>query len=223
MLAGLSWLIGTTKDSHSVTNSLSVTKHSSAIPPVQFVPIEGLRVGDRVMANNPESSQVEPATDNQVDPRTWRHIVMEADLRWDDGTLDVVHVETLQGPDWVAAQQAEVGRMVAIPFDLVEMGLPADLLAQVLEKRPCPPIQSGPGQVVMTTVNHLHNNVLELSVAGRNGRRETIRPTSFHKFDSEIRSGWASAEDLQVDEVVVGLNGPVSIVSVSRLPGVHRV
>jgi RHS repeat-associated protein len=223
MLAGLSWLIGMTNDSQSVTNSLSVTQHSSATLPVQFVPIEELRVGDRVMADNPDNSQVEPATDTQVDPRTWRHIVMEADLRWDDGTPDPIRLETLQPPDWIAMQGAEVGQLVDLPLDLVEMGLPADLRARVLETRPCPTLVPGPGRIVLTTVNHLHNRVVELQVRDANGRPETLRPTCFHKFYSQTRRAWISAQDLQVDEVLAGLRGPVTVASTVALPGIHRV
>jgi hypothetical protein len=223
MLAGLSWLIGTTNDSQSVTNSLSVTQHSSATPPVQFVPIEELRVGDRVMANNPESSQVEPATDTQADPRTWRHIVLEADYRWADGTADPIHVETLQPPDWIAMEGAEIGRVVDLPLDLVEMGLPADLRARVLENRSCPPLAPTPGRLVLTTVNHLHNRVLELQVRDEHGGHETLRPTSFHKFYSQTRRAWVSTEDLQPDEVLAGLRGSVTVVSTAAVPGIHRV
>ena len=55
------------------------------------------------------------------------------------------------------------------------MGLPPDLSAQVVAIEPCPPIKSGSGRVVLTTVNHLSNNVCELSVEDAAGRRETIR------------------------------------------------
>lgn len=76
--------------------------------------------------------------------------------RWADGTVDDVNVRTLQPPEWLEAFDARVGAEVPLPLDLVEMGLPADLTAKVLSIEPCPPIDDGPGRVVLTTVKHLN-------------------------------------------------------------------
>ena len=93
----------------------------------------------------------------------------------------------------------------------------------MVDIQPCPPIPPGPGQIVLTTINHLHNDVVELIVRDQRGRQEAIRPTGFHKFYSETRGSWVSAEDLQNDEVLASRHGPITVVSRSRVPGIHRV
>lgn len=220
LLAGLPWLTAGKQDPRGAAFQPASV---SAASRHGYVPIEQLRVGDRVLAENPEHSAGEAASDTQVDPSTWRHLVLEADYRWPDGTPDPIRVETLQSPNWIAAQGAEVGQLVDLPLDLVEMGLPADLRARVLENRSCPTLAHGPGRVVLTTVHHLHNRVVDLRVRDAHGRLETLRPTCFHKFFSQTRHAWVSAQDLQVDEVLAGLRGAVTVVSTAAVPGIHRV
>ncbi len=189
----------------------------------RFVEIEQIRVGQRVFAENPDPSQPNRIPHTAVDPHTWRRLVLEADYQWPDGTLDPIHVETLQPREWMESRQAAKGREVDIPFDLRDMGLPEQLRARVVDIQPCPPIPPGPGQIVLTTINHLHNDVVELIVRDQRGRQEAIRPTGFHKFYSETRGSWVSAEDLQNDEVLASRHGPITVVSRSRVPGIHRV
>jgi len=184
--------------------------------------IEDLRVGQRVVTNESNAASQEPVG-TVVDTATWRKLVLRAEWRWQDGTLDDVNVETLQPPDWIAAQRAEVGATVPLPLDLVEMGLPADLTAEVLAVEPCPPIASGHGRVVLTTVNHLNPYVLELEFADGHGRTERVRPTGFHKFYSASRKDWISAENLRPGEELCGMAGRLGVVSLRAVPGVHRV
>ena len=120
-------------------------------------------------------------------PSTWRLLRLRAEDRWADGTLDVVEIETLQPPEWIAAHRATVGAKVPLPLDLHEMGLPESLQAEVTANEPCPPLSRGPGRVVLTTVNHLNPNVLELTLVDPQGRQERVRPTGSHKFYSEDR------------------------------------
>ncbi|MCP3996210.1 MAG: hypothetical protein GY722_14290, partial [bacterium] len=53
--------------------------------------------------------------------------------------------------------------------------------------------------------------------------QETLRPTAFHKFYSETRDQWLSAEALQPGEILRGLTGPLQVVSQRPIPGTHRV
>ena len=69
----------------------------------------------------------------------------------DDGTEDVIHVDTLQPPEWLEGNGAHVGATVPLPLDLLEMGLAAEIRAKVTAIYPCPPIRPGPGRVVLTT------------------------------------------------------------------------
>lgn len=182
--------------------------------------IETICVGQRVVTQDTDASQ-DSAT--AVDSATWKKLVLRADWRWSDGTLDDVNIETLVPPQWLRDNSAIVGAKVPLPLDLIEMGLPEDLQAKVVAIEPCPTIKSGAGRVVLTTVNHLNNNVLELTMATADGRRETIRPTGFHKFYSETRHDWVSAVDLRKGEKLRGVKGPLTVASVVPVLGTHRV
>jgi len=183
-------------------------------------PIEEIRVGQRVLADNPD---VDTENRTQVDPTTWRKLTLQTVMVWDDGTRDEVNVQTLQPPEWVLDHQAEVGAEVLIPMDLVEIGLPEDLRAQVMANEPCPVIRPGVGRVVLTTVDHLNPDVWELDVLDANGRQTTIRPTGFHKIRSFTRQDWVSTKELHEGELIDARGSPLTVLALRRLPGVHRV
>ncbi len=105
----------------------------------------------------------------------------------------------------------------------VEMGLPEHLTGQVTRILPCPEIVEGPGRVVLTTVNHLNPDVVELTLQDSTGSEETLRPTATHKFYSVTRSEWLSASKLREGETLDGANGLISVTAVNPIPGVHRV
>ena len=134
-----------------------------------------------------------------------------------------MEVETLQPPEWVAAHGATRGASVPIPLDLVEMGLPEELRATVLDNLPCPAIQPGEGRVVLTTVSHLSNCVGSLTVEDEQGQRETIRPTAFHKFYREPEKKWVSLAALHNGDRLHGAAGELRVVSVSLDNAVERV
>ena len=184
--------------------------------------IETIRVGQRVVARNPQPEAV-PRTTAEVDPTTWRLLRLRAESRWPDGTLDVIHVETLQPAEWIEKHNALVGAAVPLPFDLLEMGLPKDLHARVVANEPCPPIAAGPGSVVLTTVNHLNPDAYSLALVDAEGRGETVRPTGCHKFYSANRGRWVNTEELKPGERLRGIDGWLTVTDVRRLPGVHRV
>jgi hypothetical protein len=178
-----------------------------------------LRVGQRVLTDGNLSEQHPTA----VDEATWRHLRLEGALTFPDGTEDPVVVETLQRPEWIAANRAHVGAIVPLPVDLVDMGLPEDLRARVVSNEKCPPIANGLGQVVLSTVNHLNPDVRELTLRAADGRIETLRPTAPHKFYSETRGAWVSVMDLRYGERLRGVDGTVALDGQRRVPGRHRV
>ena len=57
----------------------------------------------------------------------------------------------------------------------------------------------------------------------RDRRQEIARPTALHKFYSETRDEWISAEDLRPGENIRSLGGPLQVVSLRAIPGTHRV
>ena len=186
--------------------------------------IEAICVGQRVVGKDSDPTGSARTAPSAVDSKTWRKLVLRAEDRWPDGTLDVINVETLQPPAWLADQGGAVpGSMVSLPLDLLEMGLPEDMQAEVIGNEPCPPIGAGSGRVVLTTVNHLNPSVVELGVVDGGGRSEKVRPTSLHKFYSESREEWISAGELEIGEELCGVDGPLTVTDVNRVPGVHRV
>ena len=290
---------------------------SPTAPTLDTIPIEHIRVGQRVLTSGADPDTSLPTA---VDEQTWRHLTLEQTDTWPDGTVDRICVESLMPPEWLALHEgAPVGSTVPIPLDLEEMGLPEGMTANVVANQPCPPIEQGPGRVVLTTVNHLNPQVVELTLVGcvsthqspllhqsatngsgphqpsgssnketvdtqhslpseARGRagegaevgqvlpstshhavastpqatnesgplqpsassvgcvsthqspqadaraaQETVRPTAHHKFYSETRDQWLSAQDLQPGERLRGLNGTLQVVSTRPIPGTHRV
>jgi hypothetical protein len=194
-----------------------------------FRPIEAIRVGQRVITDLPEGIlDIDGQPFNRslsdgktrVDPDTWR---LRAETTWEDGTVDDVNIETLQPPEWIESNDIRVGGNAPIPLDLVEMGLPRKLTAKIVADLPCPPVESGPGRVVLTTVNHLNPAVMEIAVCNNHGRTETIHPTATHRFYSLDRGTWVTTDELTVNERLQGLTDDVRIVSITFIPGVHRV
>jgi hypothetical protein len=185
--------------------------------------IETIRVGQRVVAHNPDPDSSVRTANLKVDPATWRFLRLQAEDRWPDGTLDVFEVETLQPAEWVEQHRAKPGATVPLPLDLLEMGVREDLPATVVANEPCPPIPSGAGAVVLTTVNHLNPNVFELTLSGDHGKRDTIRPTGLHKFFSGDRRCWVNTQEVKEGERLRSIDGWLTASSLRRLPGVQRV
>ena len=161
--------------------------------------------------------------ESAIDPATWKKIHLRSQARWDDGTLDEIHDETLQSPAWLAEHGIRAGSPVPMPLEFIGVDLPADLRADVLSIEPCPPIADGPGRVVQTVVSHLNADVYELTVEAADGRQEIIRPTGGHKMYQADQGRWISASELGVGDHLSGVDGPLKIVGIRKYPGVHRV
>lgn len=199
--------------------SASLVTQNAAIATSRYQPIDQIRVGQRVVTPGTEPGASLPTA---VDPATWRLLTLRARNEWPDGTADAIEVQTLQPLAWLAAHHATVGSRVPIPLDLREMGVPP-MSADVLAVEPCPPIEAGPGRVVLTTVNHLNNFLFDLKVNGERGPPQNLEVTGWHKLYSEDRGAWASVCELHPGEVLRGRDGPLTIVSLARHPGVERV
>jgi hypothetical protein len=186
-------------------------------------PIEQIRVGQRVVANSPDLAASDHDDSTAVDPSTWKLVRLYAEERWSDGTVDDIHVETLQPQEWLSQHNVQVGGAAPIPLDLVEMGMDGGTRARVEAIEPCPPLEPAPGRLILTTINHLNRYVVELTVENAAGRREIIQPTGFHKIYRASDQAWVSAADLQPGDALTGLSGPLTVVSVEQTPGTHRV
>ncbi len=170
------------------------------------VPIEALAVGDRV-----QTIQGESAT--QVD-RTWR--VVRTTIEDEDVPGHVLHVELLRAPSWLEANGIrQVGD--SIYLDLPELG--ARGWGRVAYLGPVPDVSEGEGRVVLSTVNHVNNDVYELSFA----EGGTLRPTGRHPLYSLDRDDWVRVKDLQVGERLQTAEGAVTVEALEKVRGLHRV
>ncbi|HUG66750.1 MAG TPA: polymorphic toxin-type HINT domain-containing protein, partial [Pirellulaceae bacterium] len=163
------------------------------------------------------------ATPEQITRADYRLIRLRAYDVWADGTLDQINVETLQPWQWIQEHEAHIGAFAPLPLDAVEMGLPEGMTGTVDDILPCPEFEAGRGRIVLTTVNHLNREVLELTLEGESSPRETLRPTGTHKFYSVSSGHWLSASELQPGETLDGINGKVTVVASRKLPGTRRV
>jgi hypothetical protein len=189
-------------------------------PESSFKPIAALRVGERVWDESSAGQTTEPT---ELNPRTWRKLTLRAEAPWDDGTLDMINVQTLQPTEWVAAHAASVGHRVPLPIDLVEMGMPQELRAEVLANEPCPVISPGLGAVILTTVDHLNTRVLDITIENAEGRRAEFRPTAYHRFCRAQDEAWVPAVELQTGDHIRGQAGELTVVAVRPVPGAQRV
>lgn len=185
-----------------------------------FQPIDRLCVGQRVVTPGTDPGVSLPTA---ADVATWRLLTLELVSTWPDGTRDAMHVRTLQPPAWLAAHHVQVGARVPIPLDLREMGVPTNQPAEVVAVDPCPAIEDGPGRVVLTTVNHLNSFLFDLKVNGARAPPQDLEVTGWHKLYSEDRQAWTSVCELHVGEVLRGRDGPLTVESLRRHPGVERV
>jgi hypothetical protein len=183
-------------------------------------PIEKIQVGQRVIADDPD---VVVSSQTAVDPKTWRKLKLEMVQFWPDGTRDDLYFETLQPLEWVTAHHIEVGAWTSVPLDLQEMGYDPNELAQVIAVEACPPIEDGPGRVVISTVNHLNAAIHELTFRNDQGEQSSVKTTRYHKFYLSATKTWIPAYQLQSGDRVGGLNADLTIVTNQHLPGTKRV
>jgi hypothetical protein len=101
---------------------------------------------------------------------------------------------------------------------LEEMGLEGP--AEIVSIEACPPIATGPGRVVLSTVTHFNAFVLEITLEGLDDPPE---PTRTHRIYSETAGGWVAAGDLEVGDRLRTSTGSVAILDIQPKPGIHRV
>ncbi len=197
----------------SFTRSVQVVSDARAT--VGHLPIEQIRVGQRVVTYN----SAQNAHTTEVDPKTWKKLSLHAVDIWEDGTRDEHFIETLQPLNWILANQIEVGGPSPIPFDLQEMGGNEGLQATVTKIDDCPSITAGCGRVVISTITHLNNHCCEV-VLTDGTRSETITTTERHPFWSSSRQDWVKAIELREAERVHGLGDrALQVERVTRITG----
>jgi len=151
-------------------------------------PIEQIRVGERVLGENPLLSD----SDRNIpdpDPATWRLIKLRMQ-KHDGGTLDI---ELLRPLSWLETYGIKPG--FTAELDLAELG--ASGRARVLAIAPCPQIPSGAGHVVTGAFKHSSKQIINVHVEGED---EAIGCTPNHPFWSEDREDFVPASQLRIGE-----------------------
>ena len=165
--------------------------------------IRDIRIGERVLAHNPEVTDLERRQAIEPDS-SWRHLQLEM-KKADDSVLKI---ELLRPRDWVISHNAYAG--TTIHLDLEEMG--ASGPARVVNIGRAPPIAKGSGEVVTGTFSHAAGNVINLYV---DGLEKPIGTTDNHPFWSEDRQAFIPAGELQTGERLRTEDGNLLAVSSS--------
>ncbi len=129
---------------------------------------------------------------------------------------DIIEIQSLRPMAWFEETGCRAGNWMQ--YALPEMGLMG--LAKVQSVEPCPPIEDGPGRVVLSTVTHYNSFVLRIWLEGQ---AEPLEPTERHRLYSVDRGDWVQAGELEVGESLRTLRGPVRIQRIDSKPGTHRV
>lgn len=129
---------------------------------------------------------------------------------------DTVYVDTLRPVEWVEASAVRVDSRVSLW--LPELGLEG--MARVIAVEPCPPIEPGPGRVVLSTVRHSSAALMRIEFVDSDS---PLRLTPEHRLYSEDRDDWAPAGDLRPGEFVRTIGGPLQVATISPVPGRHAV
>jgi hypothetical protein len=190
--------------SHSgVAPAVTLTRFSEQSSPPNFVPIEQINVGQRVVAGNP-TGEFDDSLGREVESATWRKLTLKAP-KFDGTTADVV---LLRPQWWLQEEQARVGGTVLI--SVPECGI--DGRADVLAIEPCPQINSGEGRVVIGTYRHQPAAILKLHFEGLDS---ALGVTGNHPIWSEDRQEFVHAEELRPGEHLRTSSGTLAIRSIS--------
>ncbi len=193
---------------------------TGAVVPVQAVPIEEVRLGQRVLAFNPERDPSERGRELEPDPLTWR----TARLRMGKPDGSTAEIELLRPISWFEAQGVAVPKYTTrdrtvetearVYLDLEELGLVG--WAELYEIGPCPPIQSGPGAVVTGRFRHQVDELITLTVANEAGEAEELGVTPNHPIWSEDRQAFVPAGELRIGEQLRSLfDEQIRVVSIA--------
>jgi len=191
---------------------LCFTEGTEVSTPKGPVKIEELRVGDKVTTTGVAKDKPDGWT--AVDPKRWR--VIKLLMPDPKGSEDVYEIELLRSLKWIREVGAAPGRW--IEMSLPEMGLTG--LAKVAAITACPKIKADPGRVVLMTVTHLDQGVMEVEFAGL---KKALEPTASHPLFSEDRNDWVAAGQLRVDERIRTKIGTARIEAIRWKSGEYRV
>lgn len=174
----------------------------------RYKPIEQIRVGEWMLADNPESEPEYSEPINQIQSEKWRVIQLEL-AKPDAGLLTIRLLRPLA---WIEGQHLEVGQ--TIYMDLRELGATGN--ATVLEITAAPHVLPRPGprhRLVTGTFQHAAANVLDVQVSGE---EHAIGVTANHPIWSVDAGSFLPAGELsQGERVLLANNQTAQIVGIT--------
>ncbi|MFY8199394.1 MAG: polymorphic toxin-type HINT domain-containing protein, partial [Pirellula staleyi] len=132
-----------------------------------------------------------PEDEPEPEQATWRLVELEVTK----ANGDKVEVKLLRPLAWLE----QAGAITEGVFDVNVQELDLEGKAAVLQILPCPPIQSGEGQVVTGTFRHTSDSLVELQIEGE---PQPIICTSGHLIWSDLRQEFVAANDLRPNESI---------------------
>lgn len=194
----------------------AVTQTVSGEPTIAPVDerIELAQVGTAVWSHNPSDEEPDLEFGDKVDQSTWKHLVLRT-FKEDGSACDI----NLLRPDWwVEEEAAERGGTIYV--SVPECGIDGD--AEVLEIRPCPPVQHCPPgyRTITGTFHHQNAKIIDLYIEGLD---EPIGTTPNHPFWSVDRQDFVRADELKRDEKLHGAQGLCSVKTIDYRLGRHEV
>lgn len=208
-----------------VAGTLVATALVVGSPALAQEPIERLEVGDRVLTVQMLGHMLGGSEPGDDESRTavgpdWRVVEMDVSGTDDDGRFKNAHLVALRPPGWLEAQDPDGDGL----FDLELPELRLRALAHVIEVRGPPEVADGPGRVVLSTIEHLADDVFALRFASlEDGEIAEVHATAPHPFWSLTRRDWVSAADLSPGESVQTARGAALLLHIEPVPGLHRV
>ena len=179
------------------------------------MPIEDIRVGNRVLARNPLFDEEDRSHFPDIDPAAWRHVT----LQMEQPNGEYAHLRLLRPMSWLRQLGASINESCEI--ELPELCLRGN--GRLVAIEPCPELTGGDGSVVTGTFELSSRAILNLSV---DDSPTPLGVTPNHPIWSEDRRDFVPACQLRVGEHVKTLNGIArvrAISSVSRAAPVYNL
>lgn len=179
----------------------TLTQDSAGIGTAEtrLTPIEEIELGTRVLADSP-TEDFDRDLGLSVSPATWSRL--DLTVQKDDGGKS--EVALLRPSWWISTRNVRAGHQ--FPLSIPDCGINGPAFVNRISA--CPQIADGAGEVVTGTF--LHNTSLRIDLQF-DGTSETIACTPNHRFWSEDRQIFVTADDLREGEHLRTATGHCSL------------
>jgi len=197
------FLQSSTASTHTVNKPILASLTQPAQPVT--TKIEDIRLGTRVLGENPIDSQAETV---EPTPESWREVHLE--MTKHSGAM--LWIELLRPLTWIEQHNASLGNTVHL--EMHSMGAVGD--AAVTFVGPCPKVQSGEGTIVTGTFKHQADDSSKVVRLRLEGQEEATGVTANHRYWSIDRQDFVEVGKLKEGERVDTANGESRVVSITQ-------